>query len=461
MLPVYGGQPYAPQVSQLKRGVDIVVGTPGRLIDLLERKVLDLSEVKTVVIDEADEMLNMGFIECVEEILSATPMERQTALFTATMPARIRALANRFMRDPQFVSVKQATVTVRETEQRYYLVHESDKLNALTNLFEMEPMTSALIFARTRAETTQLASELSVRGFPAEALNGDLEQNARERILGRFRANTLKVLVATDVAARGLDIDDISHVINYQLPDDPEVYVHRIGQDGTRRQDGHRHVLLYAARKAPPARHRRLHQTETHAGETPHPGGYLQTPRGTGAGADEGLAGTRARQARTPDRGTTGGGRARRAGYRLGGTETGAGGRETTPGRDGRRGGGESLPAARTRLQPEPPQEHAARYSRNTGRHDTSDRVSHEAGMIRLKLNTGKYHGVRPNDVVGMIAYHADIPGNTIGKIRIEDKHTMVDIPEQFVDKVLAKQRRLPHRKAQVRTGKSVNVNWI
>jgi ATP-dependent RNA helicase DeaD len=232
VLPVYGGQPYAPQISQLKRGVDIVVGTPGRLIDLMERNLLDLSDVKTVVLDEADEMLNMGFIESVEAILAATPTERQTALFSATLPTRIRALANRFMRDPQSVSVKRATMTVQATEQRYYLVHESDKLNALTNLFEMEPITSALVFARTRVETTRLASELSQRGFPAEALNGDLEQNARERILGRFRSNELKVLVATDVAARGLDIDDISHVINFQLPDDPEVYVHRIGRTG-------------------------------------------------------------------------------------------------------------------------------------------------------------------------------------------------------------------------------------
>ncbi|MGC8857087.1 MAG: DEAD/DEAH box helicase, partial [Anaerolineae bacterium] len=232
VLPVYGGQPYAPQINQLKRGVDVVVGTPGRIIDLIGRKVLDLSEIKTVVLDEADEMLNMGFIEAVEVILAATPTQRQTALFSATLPTRIRTLANRFMQDPQAVSVKRATLTVPAIEQRYYLVHETDKLNALTNLFEIEPMTSVLIFARTRAETAHLASELSHRGFPAEALNGDLEQNARERILGRFRTNTLKVLVATDVAARGLDIDDISHVINFQLPDDPEVYVHRIGRTG-------------------------------------------------------------------------------------------------------------------------------------------------------------------------------------------------------------------------------------
>ncbi len=232
VLAVYGGQPYGPQISNLKRGVDIVVGTPGRLNDLLERKVLNLSDVKTVVLDEADEMLNMGFIEEVEKILAETPAGRQTALFSATLPARIRSLANRFMRDPQSVHIKRDTLTLASTEQRYYLVHESDKTNALTRLFEIEPIKSALIFARTRAETSTLANELVVRGIPAEAIHGDLDQNARERVLGRFRSNQLKVLVATDVAARGLDIDDISHVFNYHLPDDAEVYIHRIGRTG-------------------------------------------------------------------------------------------------------------------------------------------------------------------------------------------------------------------------------------
>ncbi len=232
VLAVYGGQPYGPQIGSLKRGVDIVVGTPGRLNDLLERKVLNLSEIRTVVLDEADEMLNMGFIEEVEKILAETPPERQTALFSATVPPRIRSLANRFMRDPQSVNIKRETLTLASTEQRYYLVHENEKTNALTRLFEIEPIKSALIFARTRAETATLANELVVRGIPAEAIHGDLDQNARERVLGRFRANQLKVLVATDVAARGLDIEDISHVFNYHLPDDAEVYIHRIGRTG-------------------------------------------------------------------------------------------------------------------------------------------------------------------------------------------------------------------------------------
>src|SRR5687768_3866184 len=232
VLAVYGGQPYGPQISRLNRGVDVVVGTPGRLLDLIERKALNIKHVRILVLDEADEMLNMGFMEDVEKILAETPPERQTALFSATMPPRIRSLANRFMRDPQHVNIKRDTLTLASTEQRYYLVHESDKTNALTRLFEIEPIKSALIFARTRAETSQLANELVVRGIPAEAIHGDLDQKAREAVLGRFRSNQLKVLVATDVAARGLDIEDISHVFNYHLPDDAEVYIHRIGRTG-------------------------------------------------------------------------------------------------------------------------------------------------------------------------------------------------------------------------------------
>src|SRR5678815_984497 len=197
-----------------------------------------------------------GFIEEVEKILAETPPERQTALFSATLPPRIRSLANRFMRDPQPVTIKRETLTLASTEQRYYLVHESDKTNALTRLFEIEPIKSALIFARTRAETATLANELVVRGIPAEAIHGDLDQNARERVLGRFRANQLKVLVATDVAARGLDIEDISHVFNYHLPDDAEVYIHRIGRTGRAGKTGIAITLLSPREK------RRLREVE-------------------------------------------------------------------------------------------------------------------------------------------------------------------------------------------------------
>ena len=230
VLAVYGGQAYGPQIRSLKQGVGVVVGTPGRLIDLIEKKALDLGSITTVVLDEADEMLSMGFVEDIETILRETPAGRQTTLFSATLPPRIRSLADRYMHDPQSIFVQQKEMTVQTIEQRYYVVNEADKTAGLTRLFEVEEITSALIFTKTRVSTGELANELTVRGFPAEALNGDLNQDARERVLNRFRENQIKVLVATDVAARGLDIDDISHVFNYDLPNDPESYVHRVGR---------------------------------------------------------------------------------------------------------------------------------------------------------------------------------------------------------------------------------------
>jgi ATP-dependent RNA helicase DeaD len=197
VLAVYGGAAYARQISQLRRGVDVVVGTPGRLLDMSNRGILDLSQVRTVVLDEADEMLSMGFIEDIEAILAATPAERQTALFSATMPTEIRRLADKYMRAPQSVTIQREQVTVPAIEQRYYLINEREKTAALTRLFEMEEISSALIFVRTRAGTGELSNELATRGFPSEALNGDLSQEARERTLNRFRAGQIKVLVAT------------------------------------------------------------------------------------------------------------------------------------------------------------------------------------------------------------------------------------------------------------------------
>ncbi len=442
VLAVYGGQPYGPQVNQLKRGVDIVVGTPGRIIDLLERKVLDLSMVKTVVLDEADEMLNMGFIEPVEEILSATPSIRQTALFSATMPVRIRSLADRFMRDPQSVTIKKATMTLSGTEQRYYLVHEGDKLAALTNLFEIEPITSALIFVRTRIETGQLAGQLSARGFPAEALNGDLEQNAREQILGRFRSGQIKVLVATDVAARGLDIDNISHVFNYQLPDDAEVYVHRIGRTGRAGKTGIA-ISLFSPREK-----RRLREIE-------HMTKQALTLAKLPSSAD--ILQHRENQVLEQMKIWLGRGRFQRERELVA--------RLVEEGHDAMEIAAAALKISRADEKQRPvanvtdvtvSESRSTSYrgdrereygrgkpqSREGGRrNDRSDagnkRVSHEAGMVRLKLNKGKENGVRPNDIVGTIAHHADIPGSSIGKIRIEDKFTYVDVPEALVEKVL------------------------
>jgi len=438
VLAVYGGQPYGPQISRLNRGVDIVVGTPGRLLDLIERKALNIKHVLTVVLDEADEMLNMGFIEDVEKILGETPPERQTALFSATMPPRIRSLANRFMRDPQPVTIKRDTLTLASTEQRYYLVHESDKTNALTRLFEIEPIRSALIFARTRAETSQLANELVVRGIPAEAIHGDLDQKAREAVLSRFRSNQLKVLVATDVAARGLDIEDISHVFNYHLPDDAEVYIHRIGRTGRAGKTGIAITLLSPREK------RRMREVEA---LTKQPVTKMELPTvgdihrhresqvveklkvwlGRGrykrelemvqelidAGHDPlNIAAAAIKIARADEK--------QRPIAEIGEVKSDYRRQDEDFSRGGKR---ESF-----------------RRRETPSKGDSSQRrgdASHEEGMVRLKLNKGKLHGIRPNDIVGTIAFHANIPGYTIGKIRIEENYSFVDIPEDAVEQVL------------------------
>ncbi|MCP5094941.1 MAG: DEAD/DEAH box helicase [Chloroflexi bacterium] len=439
VLAIYGGSSYSRQKSRLRRGVDVVVGTPGRMLDLIKQKSLDLSQVQTVVLDEADEMLSMGFIEDIESILDETPTERQTALFSATLPQGIRKLADKYLTNPESITIRKKHLTVDAIKQSYFLFNEVDKLSALTRLFEVEDMTSGLVFARTRVATGDLASELSKRGFPAEALNGDLSQDAREQVLNRFRKNQIKVLVATDVAARGLDIDDISHVFNFDIPQDPEVYVHRIGRTGRAGKSGiavsfftpkeHwrlRRIEQFARTKIERATLPTVDQIQAHREglllkkmdvwlnrarysrekemvmalvESGHDPLEIASAALKLARAEEKQRPIprirKAEEARPSDRFGGRGGRGRRNGNRNGN-------------RNGR--------------------------SRGQG--------SREVGMVRLSLSAGKAQGIRPNDVVGTIAFHANIPGSTIGAIRIQDQHTFVDVPERFVPQVLDKSGR-------------------
>ncbi len=458
VLAVYGGQSYSRQIGRLKKGVDIVVGTPGRLLDLIKRKVLDLSNVSTVVLDEADEMLSMGFIEDIEAILDETPPTRQTALFSATLPQRIRTLADRYMHNPQAFTIGRKQLTVESIEQRYYLVNEADKLAALTRLFEVEEITSVLIFARTRLGTGELANELAARGFPAEALHGDMSQDARERVMNRFRHNQLKALVATDVAARGLDIDDISHVFNYDLPQDPEVYVHRVGRTGRAGKTGVAITLLTPKERG---QFRRIESyTKQKIVQSVLPTVedikrqreeelvkrmlvWLRRGRCTrereivtelAAGGHDpaeiaaaALKLARAEEKQRPIapvsevqewRPKT------RSGSRR---ENGRNGH----GRNGRDRNGRNRNG----------REHSARdengRNRNGGTAPTNK--SHEDGMVRLTLSTGKVDGICVNHVVGALAHFADIPGHFIGKVYIQEQHTFVDVPEKFVKQALAK----------------------
>jgi ATP-dependent RNA helicase DeaD len=428
VLAVYGGQPYDRQVSRLKKGVDVVVGTPGRLLDLIRRNVLELAQATTVVLDEADEMLSMGFIADIEAILEQTAPNRQTALFSATLPQRILRLAGHYMKAPQSFKIGCKQRTVDSLQQRYYLVDEADKPAALTRLFEIEPIASALIFARTRLGTAELVNELVLRGFAAEALNGDMSQDARVQVLNRFRDNRLKVLVATDVAARGLDIDDISHVFNYDLPQDPEIYLHRVGRTGRAGKTGIAITLLT------PRERWGLRRIEGFTGQ--------KITRGILPSADE-IQQQREAQLMEKVRIWLRRGRCSRE-------------REIVAhlledGHDLADVAAAALKMARAEEKQRPiaPLKAVAEFSapvagqafRGPARRKDCNResTSHEKGMVRLLLGTGRADGVRINHVVGTLSHYADIPGHALGKISIQKRHTLVDVPEELVGRVLGK----------------------
>ena len=245
VLPVYGGQDYKGQISALKRGVHVVVGTPGRVMDHIRKGTLKLKGIQALVLDEADEMLRMGFIDDVEWILEQTPAERQIALFSATMPQQIRRIATRYLNNPEQVTIKTKTTTVDTIRQRFWPVSGVHKLDALTRILEAETFDGIIIFVRTKTSTVDLTDKLQARGYAATALNGDIAQNQRERTIQQLKKGKLDILVATDVAARGLDVDRISHVINYDIPTDTEAYVHRIGRTGRAGRKGD--AILFVA----------------------------------------------------------------------------------------------------------------------------------------------------------------------------------------------------------------------
>ena len=248
VLPIYGGQSYTIQLKQLKRGAQVVVGTPGRVMDHMRRKTLSLDSLNTIVLDEADEMLRMGFIDDVKWVLEQAPEERQIALFSATMPREVKKVADQHLRDPVHIKIAGKTATAANIEQSYWIVRGTHKLDAMTRILENEETDGVIVFVRTKNATVELADKLSARGFRSEALNGDIAQANREKVVARLRGAKLDILVATDVVARGLDVERISHVINYDVPHDTESYIHRIGRTGRAGRNG-KAIIFVAPRE--------------------------------------------------------------------------------------------------------------------------------------------------------------------------------------------------------------------
>ncbi len=438
VLPVYGGQPYTRQTRRLERGVHIIVGTPGRTLDLIRQKALDLHTVRYLVLDEADEMLKMGFIDDVEAILGETSTSRQTALFSATLPEPIRRLADKYMHNPMSITIDDHTRTVPQTEQRYYRLEESSKVAAVTRLLEVEDIKSALIFTRTKVGAAQLSETLLARGYTAEALHGDMSQVARESVLRRFRQGQVTLLVATDVVARGLDIQDVSHVINFDMPYDAEDYVHRIGRTGRAGRSGVAITLVT------PQEQRRLRSIEAFTRQ-PMTRATLPTVAEIQAHREERFkthldsfisAGNLENELSLLAELVS-------AGYAA--TDIAAAAIRMARAGELQRPIDEIHEIADHRETSGPKR---TRKSRHTTTAHTADRVRpprqtrHEPGMVRLALDLGRAHGIRPGDIVGAIASEAGIPGRGIGAIDIHQYQTFVDIKERHADQVLQNMQR-------------------
>ena len=460
VLPVYGGQPYGLQLSALRRGVHVVVGTPGRVIDHLDRGTLDLSELKTLVLDEADEMLRMGFIDDVEAVLKKLPEQRQVALFSATMPSAIRRIAQTYLREPVEVTIASKTTTSANIRQRYWWVAGMHKLDALTRILEVETYDAMIIFARTKAGTEELAEKLQARGLAAAAINGDMQQAQRERAVGQLKEGKLDILVATDVAARGLDVERITHVLNYDIPYDTESYVHRIGRTGragrsgeailfvTPREKGMLRSIERATRQ--PIEEMQLPTVEAVnetrvnkflgriSTELENEHGLkffremLETycnenqanPLDVAAALARQLQGDTpfllsapVRQPRTerPERAPREGFTRAADRFERGERHERSQGRFDRAPREDRFGGQDERP-----------------------RREAAPRSAPESGMETFRISVGYRHGVKPGNIVGAIANEAGLEARFIGRIDIHDEHSVLDLPADMPADVLA-----------------------
>ncbi len=424
VLPIYGGQEYGGQIRQLKRGVQVVVGTPGRVMDHMRKGTLKLDKLQALVLDEADEMLRMGFIDEVEWILEQTPKNRQMALFSATMPKQVERIARRHLNNPQEISIKARTATAETIRQRYWQVSGLHKLDALTRILEVEPFDAILMFVRTKTATTELAERLEARGYAAAAMNGDMVQSQREQMVERLKKGSLDILVATDVAARGLDVDRISHVVNYDIPYDAEAYIHRIGRTGRAGRQGEAILfvapreqrMLYVIEKATRQKIEKLVLPTTETVNNKRIADFKQKITDTLASGDLAFMQGLIEQ------------------YRL---------EHDVPALE--------IAAALAKMSigekplllapdAERPARHAKDARPNRGdkaggkpfdkkRGRDSEPRKLDADKERYRLEVGHKHGVKPGNIVGAIANEAGLDGEHIGSIDIQEEFSLVDLP--------------------------------
>lgn len=416
VLPVYGGQSYEIQLRQLKRGVHVVVGTPGRIMDHMRRKTLNLQSVTCLVLDEADEMLRMGFIDDVEWILGQTPSGRQITLFSATIPSAIKRIAQKYLKDPIEITIKVRTTTADTIRHRYWIVDGMHKLDALTRILESEAFDGIIIFVRTKTATVELAEKLEARGYNCAPLNGDIAQKTRERTIEQLKSGKLDILVATDVAARGLDVDRISHVINYDVPYDTESYVHRVGRTGRAGRSGdailfvapRERRMLSAIEKATRQKIDMMKLPSTEAINNQRISRFNQRITDTLATGDtEFFSSLMDQYCRD---------------HNVPALDVAAALARMLQGNNPL-----LLTDKPKKHEPAPenkPQEEKHRAKRNSSR----DTV--EAGMERYRIEVGLSHGVKPANIVGAIINEAGLDSKHIGQIKIHDEYSTVDLPE-------------------------------
>lgn len=460
VLPIYGGQEYSGQIRGLKRGSHVVVGTPGRVMDHMRRGTLKLDKLSTLVLDEADEMLRMGFIDDVEWILEQTPKERQIALFSATMPRQIRRIATRYLKDPVEIIIKDKTTTAPTIRQRFWPVSGMHKLDALTRILEAEPFEAMLIFVRTKTATVELSAKLEARGYASTPLNGDIKQNQRERSIESLKSGKLDILVATDVAARGLDVERITHVINYDIPHDTEGYVHRIGRTGRAGRQGdailfvapREKSMLHAIERATNQKIEIMELPSTELINDQRMAKFKQRITDTLASEELGLFYQMIEQYQQ-EHNVPVLEIAAALGLLLQGEtplmlqakshhfkeDKSWQNDETKPrkGRGGDRGKerGRMRDKVRVKDQDRIPKKEFTLEKRDKVRGKDQDRTSKkelplEEGMERFRIEVGHNHDVKPNNIVGAVANEAGLDSQHIGRINIYDDFSVIDLPE-------------------------------